>query len=63
MVIIIFARAVYLMHILVIKHVNFIGTFHYLLDHCLSFYFGVLCVYKRPCFGQFQSQYTFWITL
>ena len=41
----IFARAVYLMPILVIKPVNFIGRFHYLL--------GVLCVYKRPCFGQF----------
>ena len=46
MVNITFAKAVYLMHILVIKPVNFIGIFHYLL--------GVLCVYKRPCFGQFQ---------
>ena len=36
------ASAVYLC-ILVIKPVNFIGRFHYLL--------GVLCVYKRPCFG------------
>ena len=43
----IFARALYLMHILVIKPVNFIGRLHYLL--------GVLCVYKRPCFGQFQE--------
>ena len=46
MVNIIFARTVYLIHILVIKPVNFIGRFHYLL--------GVLCVFKRPCFGQFQ---------
>ena len=46
MVNIIFARAVYLMNILVTKPVNFIGRFHHLL--------GVLCVYKRPCFGQFQ---------
>ena len=47
MVNIIFATAVYLMHNLVIKPVNFIGRFHYLLE--------VLCVYKRPCFGQFQK--------
>ena len=46
MVNIIFARAVYLMHILDIKPVNFIGRFHYML--------GVFYVYKRPCFGQFQ---------
>ena len=42
----ILARAVYLLCILVIKPINCIGRFHYLL--------GVLCVYKRPCFGQFQ---------
>ena len=46
MVNIIFARAVYLRHILAIKPVNIIGRFHYLL--------GVLCLYKRPCFGQLQ---------
>ena len=47
MVNIIFPRAVYLMHILVIKPVNFIGGFHYLL--------GVLCVYKSFSFGVFKK--------
>ena len=56
MVKIIFARAVYLMHILVINPVNFIGLFHYLL--------GVVCVYKKLQFlGCLSSQYTFWLTI
>ena len=42
----IFASAVYLMHILVIEPVNFIGRFHYLL--------WVLCVYKSSSFGAFK---------
>ena len=47
MVNIIFARAVYLKHILVIKPVNFIGRFYYL--------FGVLCVYKSSSSGVFKK--------
>ena len=46
MVNIIFAGAVYLMHTLVIKPVNFIRRFYYL--------FGVLCVYKSSSFWSVQ---------